>query len=58
MTQSNPYIPSRGDIVYLDFDPTKGHEQKGLRPAFVLSPRAYIDTLRSEDTEILRTELV
>lgn len=41
MIQSNPYIPSRGDIVYLDFDPTKGHEQKGLRPAFVLSPRAY-----------------
>ncbi|MCY7383492.1 MAG: endoribonuclease MazF [Microcoleus sp. CAN_BIN18] len=41
MTQSNPYIPSRGDLVYLDFDPTKGHEQKGLRPAFVLSPRSY-----------------
>ena len=41
MTQSNLYIPSRGDIVYLDFDPTKGHEQKGLRPAFVLSPRSY-----------------
>ena len=41
MTQSNPYIPNRGDLVYLDFDPTKGQEQKGLRPAFVLSPRAY-----------------
>jgi mRNA interferase MazF len=41
VTQSNPYIPNRGDIVYLDFDPTKGHEQKGHRPAFVLSPRAY-----------------
>jgi mRNA interferase MazF len=37
----NRYIPSRGDIVYLDFDPTKGHEQKGHRPAFVLSPRSY-----------------
>lgn len=35
------YIPHRGDIVYLDFDPTRGHEQKGFRPAFVLSPRAY-----------------
>lgn len=35
------YIPNRGDIVYLDFDPTKGHEQKGHRPAFVLSPRIY-----------------
>ena len=41
VTQPNSYIPNRGDIVYLDFDPTKGHEQKGHRPAFVLSPRAY-----------------
>ncbi|MBW4618619.1 MAG: endoribonuclease MazF [Cyanosarcina radialis HA8281-LM2] len=34
-------MPGRGDIVYLDFDPTKGHEQRGHRPAFVLSPRSY-----------------
>lgn len=39
--QNKSYIPSRGDIVYLDFDPTKGHEQKGHRPAFVISPDAY-----------------
>jgi mRNA interferase MazF len=39
--QANSYIPGRGDIVYLDFDPTKGHEQKGHRPAFVISPDAY-----------------
>ncbi len=38
---TNPYIPNRGDIVYLDFDPTKGHEQRGHRPAFVLSPFSY-----------------
>ncbi len=38
---TNRYIPDRGDIVYLNFDPTKGHEQKGHRPAFVLSPRGY-----------------
>ncbi len=38
---TNRYIPDRGDIVYLDFDPTKGHEQRGHRPAFVLSPRIY-----------------
>ena len=31
------YIPKRGDIVYLDFNPTKGHEQSGFRPALVLS---------------------
>ncbi|NJM73866.1 MAG: endoribonuclease MazF [Scytonema sp. RU_4_4] len=41
VTQSNLYVPSRGDIVYLNFDPTKGHEQKGHRPAFVISPYAY-----------------
>lgn len=32
------YIPNRGDIVWIDFDPTKGHEQAGHRPAFVVSP--------------------
>jgi mRNA interferase MazF len=35
------YIPDRGDLVYLDFDPTKGHEQRGHRPALVISPRSY-----------------
>lgn len=35
------YIPERGDIVWLNFTPQAGHEQKGLRPALVLSPRAY-----------------
>lgn len=35
------YTPSRGDIVYLDFAPTKGHEQRGHRPAFVISPLGY-----------------
>ncbi|AFZ01864.1 endoribonuclease MazF [Calothrix sp. PCC 6303] len=41
VTPSNPYIPDRGDIVYLDFNPTKSREQRGHRPAFVLSPRSY-----------------
>ncbi len=35
------YIPDRGDIVWLHFDPKAGHEQAGHRPAFVVSPRAY-----------------
>jgi mRNA interferase MazF len=35
------YIPSRGDIVWLNFDPQAGHEQKGKRPALVLSPQEY-----------------
>jgi len=28
-------------VVKLDFDPQAGHEQKGRRPALVISPRAY-----------------
>jgi mRNA interferase MazF len=35
------YIPERGDIVWLDLNPSKGHEQKGSRPAFVISPKIY-----------------
>lgn len=31
------YIPKQGDIVFLDFNPTKGHEQKGSRPAVIIS---------------------
>lgn len=31
------YIPIRGDFVSLTFDPQAGHEQKGRRPALVLS---------------------
>ena len=27
----------RGDIVWADLDPTRGHEQAGLRPVLVLS---------------------
>lgn len=30
-------IFEQGDIVYLDFDPQAGHEQKGRRPALVVS---------------------
>lgn len=35
------YIPDRGDIVWLDFNPQKGHEQAGSRPAIILSPKNY-----------------
>lgn len=41
VTKRPLYVPERGDIVYLDFDPTKGHEQRGHRPAFMISPRIY-----------------
>lgn len=35
------YVPDRGDLVWLTFDPQAGHEQAGRRPALVLSPRSY-----------------
>jgi mRNA interferase MazF len=35
------YVPDQGDLVWLEFDPQSGHEQKGRRPALVLSPASY-----------------
>ncbi len=35
------YIPQRGDVIWLDFNPQAGREQAGRRPAFVVSPAAY-----------------
>ena len=35
------YIPDRGDVVWITFNPQAGHEQAGRRPALVLSPKAY-----------------
>jgi len=32
-----PYIPKKGDLVILTFDPQSGHEQKGRRPALIVS---------------------
>ena len=35
------YVPDRGDIVWISFNPQAGHEQAGRRPALVLSPGSY-----------------
>lgn len=35
------FVPERGDIVRMSFDPQSGHEQAGWRPALVISPAAY-----------------
>lgn len=35
------YIPERNDIIWLDFEPTKGKEIGKYRPALVLSSRVY-----------------
>ena len=35
------YIPQKGDLVILTFDPQAGHEQKGRRSALVISNEAF-----------------
>jgi mRNA interferase MazF len=35
------YVPEKGDIVLLDFDPQTGKEQAGERPSVVVSPKEY-----------------
>jgi mRNA interferase MazF len=34
-------LVKQGDIVWLDFDPQTGHEQKGRRPALVVSNETF-----------------
>jgi mRNA interferase MazF len=35
------WVPNTGDIIWVDLNPTVGHEQAGRRPALVLSPSSY-----------------
>lgn len=35
------FIPERGDVVWLNFEPQKGKEIQKIRPAVVLSPSKY-----------------
>lgn len=35
------YIPERGDVIWVDFDPTRGLEIQKTRPALVLSPKVF-----------------
>jgi mRNA interferase MazF len=37
------YVPDAGDLIWTDFDPTKGKEQAGRRPALVVSPAAFTE---------------
>lgn len=41
MVSPTDYIPDQGDIVWIQFDPQRGSEHKGHRPALVLSPKIY-----------------
>lgn len=35
------YVPARGDLIWLQFDPQAAPEQAGHRPALVISPGSY-----------------
>jgi mRNA interferase MazF len=37
------YLPDTGDLIWTDFDPSKGREQAGRRPALVVSPAAFTE---------------
>jgi mRNA interferase MazF len=41
MVEAEKYIPKRGDVVWLNFQPQTGREQGGRRPAVVLSNDNY-----------------
>ena len=41
MVDSKPYVPQRGDVIWITLNPQAGYEQAGRRPALVLSPAAY-----------------
>src|SRR4030042_7048560 len=41
MVNAEPYVPRRGDVVWISLNPQAGREQAGRRPAVVLSPHAY-----------------
>ncbi|MBU0469121.1 MAG: type II toxin-antitoxin system PemK/MazF family toxin [Candidatus Omnitrophica bacterium] len=43
--KNNSYCPKKGDLITLAFDPQSGKEQKGRRPALVIS-----NTLFNEKT--------
>jgi mRNA interferase MazF len=41
MVARRSYVPERGDVVWLDFSPVRGHEQSGRRPALIVSSEKY-----------------
>jgi len=41
VVSSKPYVPRRGDVIWITLNPQAGHEQTGRRPAVVLSPEVY-----------------
>src|SRR5713101_9240391 len=40
---ASAYLPHTGDLIWTDFDPTKGREQAGRRPALVVPPATFTE---------------
>lgn len=41
MVAKRSYVPCRGHVVWLDLNPVRGHEQRGSRPALIVSSEKY-----------------
>ena len=41
MVTKRRFVPDRGDVLWLDFNPIRGHEQGGRRPALIISSVKY-----------------
>src|SRR5438552_15215119 len=37
------YVPDSGDLIWTEFDPTRGREQAGRRPALVVSSAEFTE---------------
>lgn len=42
-TRKGAWVPDRGDIIWIDFNPQVGREMKDLHPMLVLSPKVFND---------------
>jgi mRNA interferase MazF len=40
---ASAYVPNSGDLIWTDFDPIRGREQAGRRPALVVSASAFTE---------------
>lgn len=41
IVEGDGYIPDAGELIWTEFDPQRGREQAGRRPALVLSAKAF-----------------
>jgi mRNA interferase MazF len=40
---ASAYVPDSGDLIWTEFDPTRGREQAGRRPALVVSSAEFTE---------------